>query len=190
VRYRKRGFVAALGRICPEKGYEVAFDAARRAGRPMLLAGQVFGYEAHRRYFEEEIRPRLDRQRRFLGPLGFPAKRRLLAAARCLLVPSRVAETSSLAAMEALACGTPVVAFPNGALTEIVEPGVTGFLVRDVAEMAEAIAAAGELDRDTCRRVARARFSAARMTSRYLARYEALAGMSAARRPEARDVAA
>ena len=79
--------------------------------------------------------------------------------------------------MEALACGTPVVAFPSGALCEIVEPGVTGFLVGDVAAMADAIPAAGSLSRQLCTRTARARFSATRMTSRYLARYQALARM-------------
>jgi glycosyltransferase involved in cell wall biosynthesis len=185
-----RDDVVALGRICPEKGFHLALDAARLARVPMRLAGRVFEYPEHRRYYHEEIRPRLDRARRFVGPVRGAVKWWLLSGARCVLVPSLVPETSCLVAMEALASGTPVVAFPCGALAEIVEPGVTGFLVRDVAEMAEAIAAARELDRDTCRRVARARYTAARMTSRYLARYQALAGMSAARRLEARDVAA
>ena len=87
-RHAKRGFALALGRICPEKGFHIALDAARQAGIGLLLAGQAFGYEEHERYFRDEIVPRLDARRRFIGPVGFERKRRLLAAARCLLVPS------------------------------------------------------------------------------------------------------
>ena len=109
---------------------------------------------------------------RFIGPAGFARKRRLLSAARCLVVPSLAQETSSLVAMEALACGTPVVAFPSGALPEIIEHGRTGFLVHDEREMAKAIQAAGELDRALCRETARRRFTLDRMTRRYFALYE------------------
>ena len=127
------------------------------------------------RHFEREIAPRLDGDRVFVGPVGFEAKRRLLTEARCLLVPSLVPETSSLVAMEALACGTPVVAFRAGALPEIVEPGRTGFIVRDVEEMADAIGAAAALDPEVCRDAARERFSAEAMVDRYVSLYESLA---------------
>ncbi|NHV87620.1 glycosyltransferase, partial [Escherichia coli] len=83
---------------------------------PLLVAGALYPYPAHVDYFEREVRPLLDATRRFVGPVGFARKRRLLSAARCLLVPSLAAETSSLVAREAAACGTPVVAFPSGAL--------------------------------------------------------------------------
>jgi glycosyltransferase involved in cell wall biosynthesis len=92
-----------------------------------------------------------------------------------VLIPSLAPETSSLVAREALACGTPVVAFPNGALSETVEHGRTGFLVETVEAMAEAIKAAGSIDPAFCREVARERFSLARMTSRYLDLYARLA---------------
>src|SRR5689334_2411765 len=118
---------------------------------------------------------RLDRQRKFHGSVGMEQKRRLLTGARCLLAPSLVAETSSLVAMEALACGTPVVAFPAGALPEIVEHGRTGFIVENAHEMAQAIHLARAIDPRVCRRAARERFSAHRMTADYLARYERLA---------------
>jgi glycosyltransferase involved in cell wall biosynthesis len=179
-RHAKRNFALVLGRICPEKGFHLALDAAERAGVPLLIAGQVFPYPYHQAYFDEQIRPRLGREARFLGPIGFSRKRRLLSAAHCLLVPSLVAETGSLVAMEALACGTPVVAFPAGALAGIVEPGVTGFLVKDAQEMAEAIAAAGTIDPERCREVARARFSLGHMVERYLAVYERLAATAPA----------
>ncbi|MBI4787168.1 MAG: glycosyltransferase family 4 protein [Chloroflexi bacterium] len=171
-RVRKRDWAMALGRICPEKGFHLALDAARRADCPLLLGGQVYRYVAHERYYHDEIVPRLDCARRFIGPLGFERKRRLLSAAQCLLAPSLAPETSSLVAMEAMACGTPVIAFRSGALAEIVEDGKTGFLVNGVEEMAQAISAAKTLDPETCRRVARERFSAERMTARYLELYE------------------
>lgn len=173
-RLTKRRFALTLSRICPEKGIHTALDAAQRAGLPLLVGGRVFPYEAHERYFVEEVQPRLTGGSRFLGPVGGARKRRLLATARCLLVPSAAPETSSLVAMEAMASGTPVVAFGNGALPEIVEPGVTGFIVEDAAAMAEAIAAAGRLDPEACRAAARARFSAERMSNDYLDLYARL----------------
>ena len=88
-RCRKRPFALALGRVCPEKNLHVALEAGRRAQLPVVIGGRVFPYEAHERYFREQVLPRLDGQRRFLGPLAFARKRRLLTAARCLLLPTR-----------------------------------------------------------------------------------------------------
>ena len=174
-RHAQRSFTLALGRICPEKGQHLALEAARAAGVSLLIGGEVCPYEAHERYFAEEVAPRLGRRRRFLGPVGFARKRRLLAAARCVLVPSTAPETSSLVAMEAAACGTPVVAFPSGALPEVVEHGRTGFLVPDAAGMAKAIGRVGALDPESIRRSARERFSEARMAGEYLALFRRLA---------------
>lgn len=173
-RHAKRHFALSLGRICPEKGVHIGIDAARRADVPLLVAGNVSGHEAHIRYFEEEVRPRFDQSRRYLGPAGFRRKRRLLTAARCLVLPALASETSSLVTMEALACGTPVVAFRSGAIPEIIEHGRTGFLVDDECEMAEAIRAAADLDPDVCREAARERFLLDHMVGRYLAVYAQL----------------
>ena len=107
-------------------------------------------------------------------------KRRLIAGARCLVAASLVPETACLVAMEALAAGTPVVAFRNGALPEVVEDGVTGFLVEDVEGMAQAIAEAGRLDPEACRAAARRRFPLARMTGAYLELYQRLLPEAAA----------
>lgn len=171
---RKRNYALALGRICPEKGYHIALDAAAIAGVPLVIAGEIFHYEAHDRYFRDEVAPRLNGAARFIGPVGFTRKRRLLAGARCLLVPSLAPETSSLVSMEALACGTPPIAYTSGALSEIVEHGQTGFLVNSVEEMADAIRRSGEIDPDVCRRAARRRFSADRMIADYFGLYDML----------------
>jgi glycosyltransferase involved in cell wall biosynthesis len=192
---RKRDFAFVLGRVCPEKGFHLALDAAREAGVPAVVAGEVFRYREHQEYFSRELLPRLNGStcgkgashyelpaHRFIGPAAFARKRLLLAAARCLLVPSLVPETSSLVSMEALACGTPVIAFPSGALPEIVEHGRTGFLVNDVHEMAEAIRKVDQIDPWECRRAAERRFNAKRMIAEYLRRYELLASTRAASR--------
>jgi glycosyltransferase involved in cell wall biosynthesis len=175
----RRRYAIAVGRICPEKGIDLALDAARSARTPMLVLGRTFPYEDHVRYFLEAIAPRLGPGRYLLGRVGPDRKRALLARARCLLVTSRVDETSSLVAMEALACGTPVLAFRVGALPSIIEDGVTGLLVDDVDAMARAIPLASALDAEKCRRAAEQRFSAARMTARYLRLYEHLASGAA-----------
>jgi glycosyltransferase involved in cell wall biosynthesis len=174
-RIAKRGFALCLGRICPEKNQHSALEAGTRAGLPVLLGGEVFGYAAHEEYWRDAVLPRLGAgPHRFLGAVGFARKRRLLSAARCLASASVAPETSSLVAMEAMACGTPVVAFPSGALPEIVQHGVTGFLVRDATEMADAMRDAARLDPAACRTAARARFADTAMVARYLDLYRRL----------------
>ena len=174
VRPGRRAYAITLGRICPEKGQHVALAAAHAAQIGLLIGGIAYPYPAHQAYFETEVAPLLDSRRRHLGPLGFVRKRRLLAGARCLLVPSTAPETSSLVAMEAMACGTPVIAFPSGALAELIDPGRTGFLVADADEMAQAIGAAERIDPEACRAEARRRFGADRMVASYLEAYRAI----------------
>ncbi len=171
----KEDFVLSLGRICAEKGFHLALDAAGQADVPMLLAGHLYDYPAHRDYFRDCIQPRLDATRRFVGPVGFAEKRKLLSRARALLVPSLAPETSSLVAMEALACGTPVIASSAGALPDVIEHGRTGFIADGIKAMAKAIAAVEQIDPEDCRAAARTRFSAARTNALYLERYHELA---------------
>ena len=170
----RRNFALSLGRICPEKGFHIAIDAAEAAGIPFLLAGQVFGYVEHERYFEEQIVPRFGLRTRFLGPVGICRKRRLLSAARCVLIPSLAPETSSLVAMEAAMCGTPVVAFRCGALPEVVEHGVTGYVVDNTAQMADAIGECDRIDPAVCRATAFDRFSERSTAANYIKLYERL----------------
>lgn len=171
----KERFCLVLARICPEKGIEDALDAADRAKVPLVLAGEVSAWEAHRRYFDEVISPRLSPPHRWLGPVGFDRKRALLAAATAVLVPSKAPETSSLVAMEALASGTPVVAYAAGALPEVIEHGTTGFIVDGTDAMARAIRDSARISPDACRRAAVERFSASAMTAKYLEIYGRLA---------------
>ena len=178
----RRRFAVMLGRICPEKGQQIALEAAHRAGMKLMLGGIVFPYPDHLAYWDQKVAPLLDQDRRFVGPVAFAAKRRLLSSAQCVLVPSLAAETSSLIAMEAFACGAPVIAFRAGALGDIVEHGRTGFLVENAEEMAEAMAQAHTIDPETCRATARARFDLPQMVKAYLARYDALVSRQAGRR--------
>jgi glycosyltransferase involved in cell wall biosynthesis len=167
-------YVLCLGRISPDKGFDRALRAARAAGVPLLLAGRVFPYPDHLRYFAEQIAPLLDHQRRFIGPIAGTAKRRVLARARALVISSRVPETSSLVAMEALACGTPVLVASPGAPASLIEPGVTGLVVHDDAELALALARLPTLDRVRCRASAEQRFDLRQTTQRYLELYTQL----------------
>lgn len=180
-RHRRRDFALVLARIAPEKGIREALEAAHAADVPLLVAGELFPYPEHQRYFAEEVRPLLDDRRRYLGPIGFARKRRLLAGARCVVIPSRVRETSSLVAREALASGTPVVAFRQGALVDAIEHGRTGYLVDDVPEMAAAMQSVSALDENTCRATARERFSLDRMVDGYISLYRMIVERSTRR---------
>ncbi|HEY8923940.1 MAG TPA: glycosyltransferase, partial [Polyangia bacterium] len=168
-------FGLCLGRICPEKGFHLALAAARKADVPLVLAGTVYPYPDHERYFTEGVAPLLDGRRRFIGPVAGVVKQRLLESARFVAVPSLVDETSSLVAMEALAAGTPVVARAVGALPSIVEHGRTGWLADDVDDLARAFRRTHLLRAEDCRAAARARFEAARMVESYVELYRALA---------------
>lgn len=178
---RKRDYVLWLGRICPEKAPHLAIDAAERAGMRLVMAGQVYPFSWHQQYFEHEIRPRLGRrdgQVEWIEAPSFAEKVGLLSGARALLLPTLAPETSSLVTMEAMACGTPVIAFANGALIEIVRHNVTGYLVMDVAQMAHALVDLERLWPEDARTVAEENFSARAMADGYEALYERIVSKS------------
>jgi len=167
------GYVAFLGRMHPNKGVHRAIGIARAAGRRLLIAAKMWE-PAERRYFEEQVAPLLGDGAEYIGQLDARAKRELLCGAEALVNPIRWAEPFGLVMIEALAAGTPVLAFPEGAAPEIVEHGRTGFLCRDDADMAARLRQVGELDRAACRRAAEARFSTRRMVADHLALYREL----------------
>lgn len=171
---RKGKYALCLGRICPEKGFHLALDACTAAHMPLFIAGAVFPYPEHEQYFRESILPRLKNGHRYLGTVGGQRKHDLIAGAQCLIVSSLVEETSSLVAMEAAACGVPVVAFAHGALPEVVRHGRTGFVVENVEQMISALGSVHRIDSAECRKEATGSFKDRRMAAAYIALYSQL----------------
>ena len=154
-----------LARITPMKGQDVSV----RLGVPVVLAGHV----EDPGYFERAVAPHVDGERvRWVGPVDAAERTRLLRGARAALFPAQWEEPGGTAVVEALACGTPVLALRRGCLPELVEHGVTGFLADTEEELAAYARRVGELDRAACRRAAEARCSAGTMAERYLALYD------------------
>jgi glycosyltransferase involved in cell wall biosynthesis len=173
----KGDYLLWLGRICPEKGAHLAIEVAKRAGVPLVIAGQVYPFSYHQQYFEREVKPHLDRASSditYIEAPSFNEKLKLLANARGILVPTLARETSSLVAMEAMACGTPVVAFCKGALPEVVQHGATGFIVSSMDEMVAAVANLNHIAPEACRAHVEEDFCSQRMASDYEAMYKAV----------------
>ena len=173
---KKRDYLLWMGRICPEKGTHVAIEVARRANMALVIAGQVYPFRWHEEYYEREVRPHLDGRVWFAETPTLERKLEMLSKARAVLLTSSVDETSSLVAMEAMACGTPVVAFRRGAFPEVVVDGETGFVVDSEDEMVEAIGRVGEINPLECRVRVEREFSAERMADEYEALYERVIG--------------
>jgi glycosyltransferase involved in cell wall biosynthesis len=160
-----------LGRIHPDKGTAHAIDIAQRSGRTLLIAGPIHDQD----YFDRQVAPKIDGDRvRYLGSVGPTERSALLGGALALLHPIEFAEPFGLSVVEAMAAGTPVIAYPRGSMPEIIEDGVTGFLVHDRGAAAVAVERVQSLDRAAIRAVAAARFSAERMVKDYLAIYASL----------------
>jgi glycosyltransferase involved in cell wall biosynthesis len=154
----KDDYVLFLGRLSPEKGAHLAPAACRAAGVRLVLAGKCHEPE-ELRYFSEEVAPVLDDAASFVGEAVGRQKVDYLAGARCLIVPAMWDEPFGLACIEALACGTPVVALRRGALSELVADGRTGWLCDEPAQLPDAIRRAAEIDPRECRAEAARRFS-------------------------------
>jgi len=156
-----------LGRICEEKAPHLAIAVAQQAGVPLVITGQVYPFRYHQAYFEREIRPWISGGVRFVESPSFADKVKLLREARAVLLTSTAEETSSLVAMEAMACGTPVIAVRCGAFAEIVADGETGFIVETVEEMALALEDVERISPKACRTRVEQQFSAGRMAQEY-----------------------
>jgi len=166
-------YLAFLGRIAPEKRVDRAIEIAIGCGQPLKIAAKVDA--ADREYFEREIKHRLTHPLvDYVGEIDEHGKNDFLGRASALLFPIDWPEPFGLVMIEALACGVPVVAYRGGSVPEVIEEGVTGFIVESVGEACRAVRAAERLDRARCRRVFEERFTAARMASEYVAIYETL----------------
>jgi len=162
----KEDFVLFLGRMHPNKGAHLAIDAARAAGLPIVLAGKCIE-PIEMAYLEQEIKPRLGSDTEMFGVADAKAKRDLLSRACAMLFPICWEEPFGLVVIEAMACGTPVVALRRGSVPEIIVNGVTGTISDQAGELPEAIARARELDPATCRAHVEARFNTELMAARY-----------------------
>jgi glycosyltransferase involved in cell wall biosynthesis len=156
-----------LGRMSPDKGAHRAMEAAFKAGVPLVMAAKMREPDEIA-YFETFVKPYLNNSLIYLGEVPHAQKLDLLANARALLFPIRWNEPFGMVMIEALACGTPVLAFPEGAAPEVIRHGKTGFLCHDEADMAEAIGRVGTIDRLECRAEVEGYFSATRMVNEYL----------------------
>jgi glycosyltransferase involved in cell wall biosynthesis len=165
------GYLAFLGRIAPEKGPDRAIAIARSAGVPLQIAAKVDPLD--RQYFEHTIAPLLqDPMIEFIGEIGENEKSRFLGDAMALLFPIEWPEPFGLVLIEAMATGTPVIAFGRGSVPEIIEDGITGFIVDDATAAVAAVPLAKQLDRKAIRRRFEERFTADRMARDYLTLYQ------------------
>jgi glycosyltransferase involved in cell wall biosynthesis len=172
-RFEPGSYLAFLGRLTAEKGPETAIEIARAADMPLHIAAKV--PRGERRYFKERLEPLIDGERiRLIGEVDQRRKQDFLAHAAALVFPIDWPEPFGLVMIEAMACGTPVIAFRRGSVPEVVENGVTGFIVDSNAEAVEAIKQLGKLDRRQVRTAFEQRFTARRMAEDYLGQYRAL----------------
>jgi glycosyltransferase involved in cell wall biosynthesis len=176
-------YLLCLARICEEKGQDVAIEVARRCGLPLILAGKVEQTPASRAFFRRRVEPFIDGAHvRYFPSITGAEKARLIAGATAMLAPISWPEPFGLSIVEAMVSGTPAVSFRQGAAPELIEPGMTGFLVDDIQEMVDAVGQSFEVDPYGCARAARERFSPQVMARSYLRLYRlALTGAQANR---------
>lgn len=178
-------YLLFLGRMMPEKRPDLAIEIALRSGSPLKMAARIqFG---EWEYFRKEIEPSINRCRsavEFLGEVAGRQREELIAGAKALLFPIDWAEPFGLVMIEAMACGTPVIAFRRGSVPEVLEDGVTGFIVDSVDQAVDAVGQLHQINRRQCRKVFEDRFTARRMTADYLAIYERLIKERRSARPK------
>ncbi|MDX2344845.1 MAG: glycosyltransferase family 4 protein, partial [Acidimicrobiia bacterium] len=164
------GYLLFLGRMAPEKGVHRAIRVAQRSGIPLLIAAKMREQDECD-YFHELVEPQLGRSIQYVGEANKEERKELLRSARALIDPIRWPEPFGLVMIEAMACGTPVIVFPEGAAPEIVEHGITGFICADEDNMLDAVTHIDDIERSACRAAVETRFSAERMTRDHIDLY-------------------
>ena len=177
LREQKSDYLLWIGRMCEEKAPHIAIEVSRRAGLPLVMAGAVYPFSYHQQYFASQVARRLADVTYIDWPT-FDEKLVLLQNARAVLLTSTVNETSSLVAMEAMACGTPAIAFRRGAFPEVIAEDVTGLLVDDAEQMVAAIERLAEIKAFRCRQRVEREFSATRMAQDYEGIYKRIVSES------------
>jgi glycosyltransferase involved in cell wall biosynthesis len=167
------GYLVQLARISPEKGQHLSIEIAREVGLPLILAGKIGEETSARDYFRTMVLPSLGEDVVWLPQVGGHRKAQLLGRARAMLFPVQWAEPFGIAVIEAMASGTPVLALSRGAMPELIEPGVGGFLAESKAELIELVGHLHEIDPHRCAESARRRFSAKSMAAAYERTYQA-----------------
>ncbi len=171
----KEDYLLFLSRVSPDKAPHLAVEVAKRLGKRIIVAGKVDPNPIDQGYFRTTLAPLVDGdQVQFFGEANSRQKRKLYAKARCLLIPLRWEEPFGLVLAEAMACGTPVVAFRRGAASEVVVHGETGYLVEDLDRMVEAVRKVDQIDPARCRRHVEENFGPQRMAAGYLNVYQRL----------------
>jgi len=176
--FRPEGYLAFLGRICPEKGPETAIQLSRAANLPLKIAAKVD--EVDRAYFKSKVKPLIDGKTvEYIGEIDEGQKADFLGNAAALLFPIHWPEPFGLVMVEAMACGTPVIAFGCGSVPEVIQDGVTGFVVDSFEEALDATDRVKTVERQGVRKTFERRFTARRMAEDYVAVYQNVIGTCA-----------
>jgi glycosyltransferase involved in cell wall biosynthesis len=184
---KSKGYLAFLGRTSPEKGLDDAIAIAQKTGMPLKIGAKIDNVDLE--YFERHIKPLIEPSDiEFLGEIGFPEKNELLGGADALLFPIRWPEPFGIVMIEAIACGTPVIAYSQGSVPEVLEDGVTGLLTSDIEGATRAVANIGKVSRAGCRQRFEERFTSDVMSSQYMRMYQSLLRQEGEAIPASRGV--
>lgn len=174
-RDEKEDFLLAFGRLCADKGFHTAIEVAKRTGQKLVIAGAV--QKPYRDYYETMIKPQVDgEQIRYVGEVSLTEKLNLFSKAKAFLFPIQWPEPFGLVMIEAMAAGTPVLAFPEGSVPEVVADGVSGFIANNIDEMVDCLGKIDQIDPGACRQYVSEKFSVAKATDGYEHIYQKVLG--------------
>jgi glycosyltransferase involved in cell wall biosynthesis len=170
-REEKDNYLLMVGRISKDKGHNIAINIAKKIGSKLIIAGPI--HDVNKKFYKNKIKPKIDRKQIiFKGEVSTKERNKLYAKAKCLLMPIQWEEPFGLVVIEAMACGTPVIAFNRGSIPELIKDGETGYIVNNEKEMIEAIKKINKINPEDCRKWVEKRFTSKRMADDYLKLYK------------------